>query len=282
MKTPEVTLNNGIQMPIIGFGTFKITDPKECVRCVHDAIGIGYRMIDTAAHYHNEAAVGEAINTCGVPREELFLTTKLAVPDNSYEGAKAAIDRQLQLLQQDYVDLLLIHHAYGDTYGAWRAMTEAYKAGKLRSIGVSNFEAYRLMDFALCNEIVPAVDQVETHPYCQQHLARKVMDEFDIKQVASETLAQGKNNLFHDERFTAIGEKYGKSASQVVLRWHIQRGDIIIPKSTHKERMEENYNIFDFELTDEEMAVFDPLDTGDSIFCDRRDPERVRTFLSLR
>ena len=271
-------MNNGIEMPVIGFGTFQITDLAECERCVCDAVEIGYRSIDTAAHYKNEAAVGRALRACGVPREQLFLTSKLLVKDNSYERAKAAIDRQLDTLQVDYLDLLLIHHPYGDVYGAWRAMEEAYRSGKLRAIWVSNFEAYRLMDFILNNEIPPAVDQVETHPYCQRRRVRAVMDEFGVKLVASETLAQGRNNLFHDERFTAIGKKYGKTASQVVLRWHIQQGNIVIPKSVHKERMAENFDIFDFALTPEEMAVFAPLDTGESIFCDRRDPERVRQF----
>ncbi len=275
----EMQLNNGVKMPIIGYGTFQITDAAECERCVSEAVEIGYRMIDTAAHYGNEEAVGKAINNCGVPREELFINTKLSVRNNSYEKAKEAIDRQLDRLGLEYLDMMLIHHPFGDVYGAWRALSEANKAGKIRAIGVSNFEAYRLMDLVLCNEITPAVNQVETHPYCQQNRVRKVMDEFGIKLVASETLAQGRNNLFHDERFVKIGEKYGKSASQVVLRWHVQRQDIIIPKSTHKERMQENFDIFDFELTDEEMAVFDPLDTGESIFCDRRDPERVRSFL---
>ena len=272
------TLNNGVVMPVIGFGTFQITDPKQCEQCIHDAIEIGYRSIDTAAHYRNEETVGKAIRSCGIPREELFVTTKILVRDNSYEGAKAAIDRQLNKLQMDYVDLLLIHHPFGDVYGAWRAMSEAYRAGRLRAIGVSNFEAYRLMDFILNNEIPPAVDQVETHPYCQQNRVRKVMDEFGVRLIASETLAQGRNNLFHDERFLEIGRRYGKTAGQVVLRWHIQRGDVVIPKSTHRERIAENFDIFDFSLTDEEMAVFDPLDTGESIFCDRRDPERVREF----
>lgn len=221
----NITLNNGVEMPVIGFGTFQITDSAECERCVLDAI-----------------------------------------------------DRQLKRLQLDYLDMLLIHHPYGDVYGAWRAMEEAYKAGKIRAIGVSNFEAYRLMDFVLNNEITPAVDQVETHPYCQQHRVKKVMEEFNIRLVASETLAQGRNNLFHDERFAEIAARHGKTIGQVVLRWHLQSNHTAIPKSVHRERMAENYDIFDFDLTPEEMAVFEPMDTGDSIFCDRRDPERVRTF----
>lgn len=274
----HVILNNGVEMPIIGFGTFQIKDPEECERCVRDAVEIGYRSIDTAAHYFNEEAVGKAIRSCKVPREQLFITSKLMVTNNTYEKAKAAIDQQLKALQMDYLDLYLIHHPFGDVYGAWRAMEEAYRAGKLRAIGVSNFEPYRLMDFVLNNDIVPAVDQAETHPYCQQNRLRKVMDEFHIQLVASETLAQGRNNLFHDERFLEIGRRYGKTAGQVVLRWHIQRNDIIIPKSTHKERMAENFDVFDFSLTDEEMKVFEPLDTGESIFADRRDPERVRAF----
>jgi diketogulonate reductase-like aldo/keto reductase len=272
----KVILNNGVKMPVIGFGTYQITDPGLCERCICDAVNIGYRSIDTAAHYNNLEAVGIGIKNCGVPRDDLFITSKLLVKDNSYERAKIAIDQQLTALQLDYLDLFLIHHPFGDTYGAWRALDEANRAGKIRVIGVSNFEAYRLMDFVLNNETIPAVNQVETHPYCQQHRVRKVMDEFDIKLVASETLAQGRNNLFNDERFVEIGKRYHKTASQVVLRWHLQRNDIIIPKSTHKNRIAENFDIFNFNLTDKDMSIFDPLDTGESIFVDRRDPERVR------
>ena len=275
-------LNNGVEMPQIGFGTFQIRDTAECAHCICDAVDIGYRMIDTAKQYCNAEGVARGIKECGVPRDALFVTSKMLVHDNSYEGASKAIDRDLKELGLDYLDMYLIHHAYGDVYGAWRAMEEAYKAGKIRAIGVSNFEAYRLMDFILGNEIVPAVNQVETHPYCQQKRVKKVMKEFGVTLVASETLAQGRNGLFTDPRFMEIGEKYGKTAAQVVLRWHVQQGHIIIPKSVHKERMQQNFDVFDFELTDDEMKVFEPLDTGESIFCDRRDPERVREYMTSR
>ena len=274
----KTTLNNGIAMPVIGYGTFQITNPIECEQCVRDAIDVGYRLIDTAAHYNNIEYVGEGVRNSGIPREELFISSKLLIPDNNYERAKTAIDRQLTKMGLDYLDMMLIHHPYGDVYGAWRALTEAYKAGKLRAIGVSNFEPYRLMDFVLNNDTIPAINQVETHPYCQQIKAKKVMNEFNIKLVASETLAQGRNNLFHDERLVTIAEHHNKTVGQIVLRWHLQNGHIIIPKTVHKERMIENYNIFDFNLTPDEIAIFNPMDPGNSIFCNRRDPEIVRAF----
>ena len=266
-------------MPVIGFGTFQITDPTECERCVREALEVGYRMVDTAALYQNEAYVGRGIRSSGIAREEIFVVSKLAVVDNGYEAAKKAIDVRLQELGLDYLDMLLIHHPYGDVFGAWRAMEEAYRDGRLRAIGVSNFEAYRLMDFVKSNDVVPAVDQVETHPFCQQKRVKKVMEEFGIRLVASETLAQGQRGIFHDPALMKIAQAHGKSVGQVILRWHLQNGHIVIPKTVHKERMQENLNIFDFELTPEEMAVFEPMDTGDSIFCDRRDPERVKIFL---
>lgn len=274
----KVVLNNGVEMPIIGFGVFQITDLKECERCVCDAVEIGYRAIDTASHYHNEEAVGEGVRHCGIPREELFITSKLMVRDAGYEKTLKAFDATLKRLKMDYLDLYLIHHAYGDCYGSWRAMEKLYKEGYIRSIGVSNFEPYRLVDILMNNEIIPAVDQTETHPYCQQVQLKETMKEWNIRLIASEGLAQGARGLFTDPVFTKIGEKYGKSAAQVVLRWHLQRGDIIIPKSTNKSRMQQNFDVFDFELSQEDMQTFDSYDTGNSIFCDRRDPQRVKQF----
>ncbi len=277
-KIKNIKLNNGIEMPPIGLGVFQIPDWKECERCVCDAVEIGYRAIDTARTYYNEEAVGEGIRHCGLKREELFITSKLAVIDTGYEKTLKAFSDTLKKLKTDYLDLYLIHHAYGDCYGSWRAMEKLYKEGYIRAIGVSNFEPYRLVDLVMNHEIIPAIDQTETHPYCQQKKLKETLKEWDIKLTASEGLAQGMRGLFTDPTFTKIGEKYGKTVAQVVLRWHVQRGDIIIPKSTHKERMIENFNVFDFELTKEEMEAFDPYDTGEGIIVDRRDPERVKMY----
>lgn len=275
MKT--VTLNNGVEMPVIGFGTFQITDYDECKRCVCDAVDVGYRLIDTAAYYGNEKAVGDAIKVCGVPREALFVSSKLMVMDAGYEKTKAAFYRSLEKLQLDYLDMYLIHHPYGDCFGAWRAMEELYKEGKIRAIGLSNFEPYRFVDITLGNEIVPAVNQTETHPYFHQKLLRKTMAPFGTKLIASLPLAEGKNGIFTNPELQKIGDKYGKTPAQVVLRWHLQNGTIIIPKSVHKERMIQNFDVFDFELTDEDMQVFEKMDTNKG-FVERRDPERVKFF----
>lgn len=277
-KIENIVLNNGVAMPPIGFGVFQITDLKECERCVCDAVEVGYRAIDTAAHYQNEEAVGEGVRHCGIPRDQLFITSKLMVKDAGYEKTLKAFDASLKRLGMDYLDLYLIHHAYGDCYGSWRAMEKLYKEGYIRAIGVSNFEPYRLVDILLNNEVIPAVDQTETHPYCQQVKLKETMKEWDIKLIASEGLAQGERGLFTDPTFTKIGEKYNKTAAQVVLRWHFQRGDIIIPKSVNKSRMQQNFDIFDFELSQEDMEAFVPYDTGNGIFGDRRDPERVKKF----
>lgn len=277
-----VTLNNGVEMPVIGFGTFQIQDPELCERCVIDAVEIGYRAIDTAAHYFNEEAVGNAIRHCGIPREDLFITSKLMVCDAGYEKTKKAFEASLRRLQLDYLDLYLIHHPYGDVFGSWRAMEELYREGKIRAIGVSNFEPFRFVDIAINNEIVPCMDQTETHPYCQSVKLKKTLQEFGACLTAAEGLAQGRNGLFTDPIFTEIGKRYGKTAAQVVNRWHLQRGDLIIPKSVHKERIAENFDIFDFSLTDEEMAAFSPMDTGNGIFCDRQDPERVKLFCTMK
>ncbi len=277
-----VMLNNGVQMPLIGFGTFQIPDLVQCEQCVLDAVEIGYRSIDTAAHYHNEEAVGRAVKKCGLPREELFITSKLMVCDAGYDRTMKAFARTMKKLGLDYLDLYLIHHAYGDCYGSWRAMEELYRNGDIRAIGVSNFEPYRFVDLALNNDIIPMVDQTETHPFFHQNALKKTLAEYNVPLIASEPMAQGKNGLFTHPELERIGEKYGKSVAQVILRWHYQRGDIIIPKSVHKSRMLENFSIFDFSLDEGDLAVFDRMDQNHGLFGDRRDPERVKLFCSMK
>lgn len=271
-----VTLNNGVKMPILGFGVFQIADAAECERSVLDAIKTGYRLIDTAESYGNEAAVGSAIKNSGIPREQLFITTKLWLEDASYEGAKAAFERSMNRLQLDYLDLYLIHQPYGDVYGAWRAMEELHQQGKIRAIGVSNFYPDRMVDFILHNKIVPAVNQVEAHPFHQQADAQKIMQEYNVQLEAWGPFAEGKNGIFQNELLGAIAQKSGKSIAQVILRWLIQRNVVAIPKSVRKERMAENFNVFDFELSVEDMAQIATLDTKTSSFFDHRDPEIVK------
>ncbi len=272
----EVTLNNGVEMPILGYGVFQIADSKECERCVIDAIETGYRLIDTAASYLNEEAVGNGIKNSGIDRKELFVTTKLWLEQAGYEKTKAAFERSLKRLQLDYLDLYLIHQPYNDVYGAWRAMEELYKEGKIRAIGVSNFYPDRLMDFIIHNEIKPAVNQIETHPFHQQIETQQFLQENGVQIEAWGPFAEGKNNLFQNELLGKIGSKYGKSVGQVVLRWLTQRGVIAIPKSTRKERMAENLAIFDFELSPEDMAAIKTLDQKTSSFFDHRDPKIVK------
>jgi 2,5-diketo-D-gluconate reductase A len=233
-QVPSVTLNNGVQMPILGFGVFQVPDPAECERSVTDAIDVGYRLLDTAASYGNEAAVGAAISNHGIERGELFVTTKLWVQDASYEGAKAAFERSLNKLQLDYLDLYLIHQPYGDVYGAWRAMEELHRAGRIRAIGVSNFYPDRLVDFVLHNDVAPAVNQIEIHPFHQQADAQAVLDEYKVQLEAWGPFAEGKNGLFSNDVLAAIGKRHGKSIAQVVLRWLIQRNIVAIPKSVRK------------------------------------------------
>lgn len=271
-----VKLNNGIEMPILGYGVFQIADAKECERCVIDAISTGYRLIDTAASYLNEEAVGNGIKNSGIDRKELFVTTKLWLEQAGYEKTKAAFERSLNRLQLDYLDLYLIHQPYGDVYGAWRAMEELYKQGKIRAIGVSNFYPDRLMDFIIHNEIKPAINQIETHPFHQQIETQKFLQENNVQIEAWGPFAEGKNNLFKNEVLAAIAAKHKKSIAQVVLRWLTQRGIIAIPKSTHKERMASNLNIFDFELSVNDMAEIKTLDQKSSSFFDHRDPEIVK------
>ena len=275
-SVPAVTLNNGIEMPSLGFGVFQVPDPAECERSVRDAIDVGYRLLDTAASYGNEGAVGNAIRNHGISRRELFVTTKLWIEDASYEGAKAAFDRSMNKLQLDYLDLWLIHQPYGDVYGAWRAMEELHRAGRIRAIGISNFYPDRLVDFVLHNEIVPAVNQIEIHPFHQQDDATAVLDEYKVQAEAWGPFAEGKNGLFSNEILQSIGEKHGKSIAQVVLRWLNQRGIVAIPKSVRKERMAENFAIFDFELDQDDVASIATLDQRASSFFDHRDPEKVK------
>ena len=259
-----VVLNNGLEMPILGFGVFQMTDLAECERSVLDAIQTGYRLIDTAASYENEEAVGKAIKRSGVPRQELFVTTKLWLADAGYEKTKRAFDRSLQRLGLDYLDLYLIHQPYGDVYGAWRAMEELYREGRVKAIGVSNFHPDRVMDLILHNEVTPAVNQIETHPFHQQVETQKFLQENNVQIESWGPFAEGKNDIFHNDVLRSIGGKYGKTVAQVILRWLTQRGVVAIPKSVRKERIAENFDVFDFELSAEDMAAIATLDTGQS------------------
>lgn len=272
----KTTLNNGVEMPIVGFGVFQMNDAAECEQSVIDAIQAGYRLIDTAASYMNEEAVGRAIKNSGVPREELFITTKLWVQDAGYENTKKSFQRSLDKLQLDYLDLFLIHQPFGDVHGSWRAMEELYKAGKVRAIGVSNFQPDRVMDIIMFNEIAPAVNQVETHPFNQQIDNQKFLVENNVQIQSWGPFAEGKNNLFQNELLGSIAAKHNKSIAQVVLRWLTQRGVVVIPKSVRKERIIENINIFDFELSAEDMEAIVSLDTRNSLFFDHRDPEIIK------
>jgi 2,5-diketo-D-gluconate reductase A len=272
----SVILNNGVEMPVLGFGVFQMTDLGECERSVVDAIQTGYRLIDTAASYGNEEAVGRAIKRGGVPRQELFITTKLWLADAGYEKTKRAFDRSLQRLGLDYLDLYLIHQPYGDVYGAWRAMEELYRDGRVKAIGVSNFHPDRVMDFLLHHEVPPAVNQVETHPFHQQVETQKFLEENKIQIESWGPFAEGRNGIFQNEVLRSIGGRYGKSVAQVILRWLTQRGVVAIPKSVRKERMAENFDVFDFELSSEDMGTIATLDTGTSAFFDHRDPAIVK------
>ena len=270
-----VRLNNGIEMPLLGFGVFQMTDAAECERAVIEAIDTGYRLIDTAASYQNETQVGNGIRQSGIGRRELFVTTKLWLQDASYEGAKAQFERSLNRLQLDYVDLYLIHQPYGDVHGAWRAMEELQQAGKIRAIGVSNFQPDRLADLMAFNKVVPAVNQIEVNPFNQQLHAAPWMQSRQIQPQAWAPFAEGRNGLFQHPVLTAIGAKRGKSVGQVVLRWIFQRGIASLAKSVHKERMKENLDILDFELSQDEMVQIAALDTATSAFFSHRDPAMV-------
>lgn len=277
----NVKLNNGIEMPILGFGVYQITDAAECEQSVYDAIGAGYRLIDTAAAYDNEEAVGRAIKRSGVAREELFITTKLWVSDAGYERAQQAFRKSLGRLGLEYLDLYLIHQPFGDVYGAWRAMEELYKEGKIRAIGISNFRPDRVMDFICNNEIVPAINQIELHPFCQQIEAAQFLADNGVQTQSWAPFAEGRNGLFDNDVLVSIAGKHQKSVAQIVLRWLIQRGIAVIPKSVRKERILENSSVFDFELPADDMALIATLDKGESAFFDHRNPEMVKWICNL-
>lgn len=277
-----VKLNNGVEMPLEGFGVFQVPDHAVCEQAVLDAIASGYRLIDTAAAYMNEEAVGKAVAKCGVPRGELFITTKLWVQDASYEGAKAAIDTSLRKLGLDYLDLYLIHQPMGDYIGAYRAMEEAYKAGKLRAIGVCNCYPQILADICETVDVIPAVNQVELHPFFQQENALALMKQYGVQPEAWGPFAEGNHGIFTHPVLTGIGSKYGKSAAQVALRWNVQRGVVVIPKSVHKDRMEQNLDIWDFTLSDEDMAEIAAMDIGHSEIVDHSDPKFVQMLHQLK
>lgn len=274
-----VKLNNGVEMPVLGYGVYQVS-PEECERCVSDAVQVGYRSIDTAQAYYNEEGVGNAVRKCGVPRSDLFLTTKIWISNAGYERAKASIDESLRKLQTDYVDLLLVHQPFNDYYGTYRAMEEACKAGKARAIGVSNFYPDRFVDLAECCEIKPAVNQVETHVFNQQAAARKIMREYGTQIESWGPFAEGKNDFFTNETLAGIGKKYRKTVAQVALRFLIQRHVVVIPKSIRRERMIENLDVFDFSLAEEDMNAVAALDRGKSLFFSHSDPETVRFLLN--
>ncbi len=278
----KVILNNGIKMPILGYGVFQIPDLTECERCVTDAIQTGYRLIDTAASYVNEIAVGNAIKKSRISREELFITTKLWVRDAGYESTKNAFQKSLDKLQLDYLDLYLIHQPYNDIFGSWRAMEELYLEGKIRAIGVSNFSPSRLMDLKLFNKIAPALNQIEIHPFNQQIETQKFLTENGVQIESWGPFAEGKNNIFQNELLLSIAGKYNKTAAQVILRWLTQREVVVIPKSVRKERMFENLNIFDFELSLEDMKIIGSLDKKTSLFFDHDDPEIIKWMASRK
>ncbi|MFT3847719.1 MAG: aldo/keto reductase [Propionivibrio sp.] len=270
------TLNNGVAMPMLGFGVYQMSDAEQCEAAVAEALRVGYRSIDTAASYGNEAAVGRAIAQSGIAREELFVTTKLWLSDAGFDKTQRAFERSLARLRLDYVDLYLIHQPYGDVYGAWHAMEALYDAGRIRAIGVSNFHPDRVMDLIVHNRVVPAVNQIETHPFCQQTATAQFLRENGVQIESWGPFAEGRNGLFSNPALSALAEKHGRSVAQIVLRWLLQRGVVAIPKSVRAERIAENFSVFDFELDADDMAAIAALDTGESAFFDHRDPAIVK------
>lgn len=275
-----VTLHNGVKMPQLGYGVYQVTK-DECERCVSDALRTGYRLIDTAQSYFNEEEVGNAIAKSGIPRNEIFLTTKVWIEHYGYDAARASVLESMRKLQVDYLDLCLLHQPFGDTYGAYRALEDLYDEGKIRAIGISNFYADRMVDFAAFNRIKPMVNQVEIHPHNQQKEAKKWHDRYGVQMEAWAPFGEGRGDMFNLPELKAIAEKYGKTTAQVILRWHLQRGIVIIPKSTHIERMEENFQVFDFELSEEDMADIAALDRKKSSFFSHTDPTMVEWFVNM-
>ena len=275
-----VTLNNGVKMPILGYGVYQVTQ-DECERCVLDALKVGYRSIDTAQSYFNEEQVGSAIRKSGVPREDIFLTTKVWVEHYGYENTKKSVLESMKKLQTDYLDLVLLHQPFSDTYGAWRALEELYDEGKLRAIGISNFYVDRMVDFVSFNRVVPAVNQVELHIFDQQKQMKEYAHKYGVQLEAWAPFGEGRRGTFENETVAAIAAKHGKTAAQVMLRWQIQNGIVVIPKSTHIERMEENFNVFDFALDDEDMTAIAALDTATSSFFSHQDPAMVEWFVKM-
>jgi diketogulonate reductase-like aldo/keto reductase len=275
-----VTLNNGVKMPILGYGVYQVT-PDECERCVLDAISVGYRSIDTAQAYQNEEGVGNAIEKCGIPRKELFITTKVWISNAGYEKARLSIEESLKKLKTDYIDLMLIHQPFGDYYGTYRAMEEAYKQGKIKAIGVSNFYPDRLIDICQFNEVVPAVNQIETHPFQQQADAHEIMKKYKVQHESWGPFAEGRKDMFINPVITSIATKHNKSVAQIILRYLVENDVVVIPKSTHKERMLENINVFDFELTEEDKNAIKNLDEKESAFFSHYDPKTVEFITGL-
>lgn len=275
-----ITLSNGIKMPVLGYGVYQVTK-DECERCVLDALNAGYRSIDTAQSYFNEEEVGSAIKKSGVPREEIFLTSKVWIENYGYDACKKSVEESLKKLKTDYLDLMLLHQPFADYYGAWRALEDLYKEGRLKAIGISNFYPDRMVDIASFAEIRPMVNQVEVHPFNQQIIAKKYMDKYGVQIEAWAPFGEGRGGLFDNKILREIGEKYNKTTAQVMLRWHIQRGVVVIPKSIHYERMVENFNVFDFKLSDEDMAEISKLDKNESSFFSHYDPQMVEWFVNM-